>query len=133
MDRFTAAELLSYNEVLYDAATEEWYAPYNPNEVEREERNCMRLARQFYHLVEVYRERFFIYVLFQSLTQSAATHLERYLLQGYYTSQLGDDEDKEVDQLELDWITWQRYYMQNRAWLESRTSILEAMQCNLVK
>ena len=26
-DRFTAAELLSYKEVLYDEATEEWYAP----------------------------------------------------------------------------------------------------------
>ena len=28
-DRFTAAELLSYKEVLYDEATEQWYAPYN--------------------------------------------------------------------------------------------------------
>ena len=104
-DRFTAAELLSHKEVWYDEATEEWYAPYDPTEVEREERNCMRLARQFYHLVEVYRERFFTYVLFQSPTQSAATHLQRYLLHVYYTSQLGDDKDKEVDQLELDWIT----------------------------
>ena len=43
-DRFIAAELLSYKEVLYDGATEEWYAPYDPDEVEREERNCMRLA-----------------------------------------------------------------------------------------
>ena len=50
-DRFTAAELLSYKEVLYDEATEEWYAPHDPDEVEREERNCMRLARQIYHLV----------------------------------------------------------------------------------
>ena len=67
-DRFTAAELLSYKEVLYDEATEEWYAPYDPDEVEREERNCLQLARQFYHLVEEYRERFFTYVLFQSPT-----------------------------------------------------------------
>ena len=66
MDRFTAAELLSYKEVLYDEAPEEWYAPYDPDEVEREERNCVRLVRQFYHLVEEYRERFFTYVLFQS-------------------------------------------------------------------
>ena len=50
----------------------------------------------------------------------------------YYASEL-DDDDKEENQLELDWITWQRDYMQNRVWLESRTSILEAMQCNLVK
>ena len=132
-DRFTAAELLSYKEVLYDEATEEWYAPYDPKEVEREERNCMRLAREFYHLVEVYRERFFTYVLFQSPIQSATTHLERHLLHIYNTSQLGDAENKEVDQLELDWITWQRDYMQTRAWCKSRTSILEAMQCNLVK
>ena len=121
--------------MLHDEATEEWYAPYHPDDVECAERNCMRLARQFYHLVEVNRERFFTYVLFQSPTQSAATYLERYLLHVYYTSQLDndDDDDKEVGQLELDWITWQRDYIQNRAWLESRTSILEAMQCNLVK
>ena len=131
-DRFTAAELLSYKEVFYDEATEEWYAPYDPGEVEHEECNCTRLAQQFYHLVAEYRERFFTYVLSQSSTQSAATHLERYLLHVYYTSQL-DDDDKEVDQLELNWIGWQRDYMQNRAWLESRTSILEAMHCNLVK
>ena len=93
---------------------------------------CMRLARQLYHLVEECRERFFTYVLFQSPTQSAATHLERNLLHVYYTSQLDNDEG-EVDQLELDRITWQRDYMQNRAWCEIRTSILEAMQCNLVK
>ena len=44
-DRFTAAELLSCKEVLYDEAMEEWYAPYDPDEVEREERSSMRLAR----------------------------------------------------------------------------------------
>ena len=38
-DRFTAAKLVSYKEVLYDDATEEWYAPYDPKEVEHEERN----------------------------------------------------------------------------------------------
>ena len=43
-DRFTAAELLSYKEVLYEDATGEWYAPYDPKEVEREVRNCTRLA-----------------------------------------------------------------------------------------
>ena len=75
-------------------------------EVEREERNCMRLAHQFYQLVDEYRERFFTDVLFQSPTQSAARHLERYLWHVYYTSELGnEDDDKEVDQLELDWIT----------------------------
>ena len=110
MDRFTAAELLSYKEVLYDEATEGWYAPH---EVEGEEHNCMRLARQFYHLVEEYRERFFPYVLFQSPTQSAATHLESYILHVYYTSQLDNDNNKELDQLELDWITWQRDYLRN--------------------
>ena len=57
-DRFTAAELLSYKELLYDEATEGRYAPHDPDEMEREERNCMRFARQFYHLVEEYRERF---------------------------------------------------------------------------
>ena len=64
-DQFTTTELLSYKELLYDEATEECYAPHDPDEVDREERNCMRLAQQFYHLVEEYRERFFTYVLFQ--------------------------------------------------------------------
>ena len=36
-DRFTAAELLSYKEVSYDEASEEWYAPHDPDEVERED------------------------------------------------------------------------------------------------
>ena len=132
-DRFTATELLSYKELLHDEATEEWYVPHDPDGMDREERNFKRLARQFYHLVEEYRERFFTYVLFQSSTQSTATHLESYLLHVYYTSQLDNDDYKEIDQLELDWITWQKDYMQNRAWCESRTSILEAMQYNLFK
>ena len=34
-----------------------------------------------------------------------------------------DDDDKEVDQLELDWITWQRDYMQNRACCKIRSSV----------
>ena len=50
-DRFTAAELLSHKEMLYEDAMEKWYAPYDPKEVEREERNYMLLARQLYHLV----------------------------------------------------------------------------------
>ena len=40
-DRFTAAELLSYKELVYDEATVEWYAPYDPDEVERKECHCM--------------------------------------------------------------------------------------------
>ena len=129
-NRFTAAEIQSYKEVLHEAATEEWYVPYDPKEVELEGRNCTRLARQFFHLVEVYRERFSTYVLLQSLRHSAATYLERYLLHVHYTLG-GDDDGDDKDQLELDWITWQRDYVQDRAWSESRTSILEAMQCNL--
>ena len=58
-DQFTATELLSYKEMLYDEATEEWYAQRDPDEVDREERNCMRLTRQFCHLMKEYRERFF--------------------------------------------------------------------------
>ena len=44
-DQFTTTELLSYKEVLYDEATEEWYTQGDPDEVEREERNCMHLAQ----------------------------------------------------------------------------------------
>ena len=32
-DHFTATELLSYKEVLYDETTEEWYTPHDPDEV----------------------------------------------------------------------------------------------------
>ena len=102
-DQFTAIELLLYKEVLYDEATEEWYAQHNPDEVDREERNCMRLARQFYHLMKEYIERFFTYLLSQSPAQSVATHLESYLLHVYYTSELDNlHGDIEIDQLELD-------------------------------
>ena len=85
-DQFTATELLSYKEVLYEEATVEWDVQRDPDEVDREDRNLTRLARQFSHLMEEYRERFFTYVLFQSPTQSIAAHLESYLLHVYYTS-----------------------------------------------
>ena len=48
-DQFTARELLSYEEVLYDEALVEWYAKREPDQVDREERNGMRFARQFCH------------------------------------------------------------------------------------
>ena len=51
-DQFTATELLSYKEVLYDEAIEECYAQRDPEEVDREERKCMRLIRQFCHLMK---------------------------------------------------------------------------------
>ena len=82
-EQFTATELLSYKEVLYEEATGEWYAQCDPDEVDREDRNCIRLARRFSHLMEEYRERFFTYVLFQSSTWSTAAHLESYLLHVY--------------------------------------------------
>ena len=126
-DQFTTTELLSYKEVLYAEAIGEWYAQRDPDEVEREERNCMRLARQFYHLMKAYRERFVTYVLFQSQTRSIAAHLESYLLHVCYNLH----DDKEIDQLELDWITWQKDYVLNKPWGDSTTNILEGMQCKL--
>ena len=67
-DRFTAAELLSYKEVLFEETTEEWYAQRDPDEVDCEECNCIRLAEQFGHLMKEYRERYSTYVLLQSPT-----------------------------------------------------------------
>ena len=81
-DRFTVLEFLSYNEVLFEEATEEWYAPH------REKCNCIRLAEPFGHLMEEYREWFFTYVLIHSSTRSIAAHLETYLLHMHHTSQL---------------------------------------------
>ena len=130
-DQFTATELLSYKEVLYEEATEEWYAQRDPDEVDHKERNSIRLSRKFGHLMKEYRERFFTYVLFQSPTRSTAAHLENYLLHMYYTYKLDNQYDnREIDQLELDWITWQRDYTRNKTWGDS-SSILKAMQCKL--
>ena len=78
-DQPTATELLSYKGVLFEEAAEEWYAQRYPGGVDCEERNCMRLARQFSHLVKEYRERFFTYVHFKSPTRSVAAHLTHVL------------------------------------------------------
>ena len=115
--------------MLHDEATEEWYAQREPDEAEREERNCKRLARQFCQLMKEYRERFFTYILFQSPT--AAAHLESYLLHMHYTSVLDDLYNGATkDQLELGWIIWQRDYAQNKTWGDRRTRIHEAMHVN---
>ena len=45
--QFTTTELPSYKEMLCDEATEDWYAQRDLDEVESEERNCMRLVHQF--------------------------------------------------------------------------------------
>ena len=123
-NEFTTTELLSYKEVLYYEATEDWYAKRDPDEVEREERNCTRLAQQFCLAMKDYRERLFTYVHSKLSTWSVATHLESYLLLVQYTSELDNL------QLELDWITWQIDYALNKAWGDSRTSILETMHVN---
>ena len=124
-DQFTTTELLAYKEVLYDETTEEWYAKRDPDEVEREERISILLARQFCHHMKDYRERLFTYVLFQSPKRSIAAHLESYLLHVYYKSELDNlHDDKEIDQLDNMAV--------NKTWSDSRSSILEAMHvhCN---
>ena len=50
-DQFTATELLSYKEVVYEESTEEWYAQRVPDKVDLEERNCLCLSQQFGHSV----------------------------------------------------------------------------------
>ena len=45
------------------------------------------------------------------------------LLHVYYAPELDNlHDDKEIDQLELDWITWQRDYVQNKARGDSRSN-----------
>ena len=57
---------------------------------------------------------------------------ESYLLHVYYTPELDNlHDDKDIDQLELGWITSQRHYALNKTRGDSTTSILEAMQCKL--
>ena len=82
-DRFIAAELPSYKEVLFEEATEEWHAQRDPDEVDRVESDCICQAEQFAHLMEEYRERFFTYVLRQS-PKSLAAYLESYHLHRHY-------------------------------------------------
>ena len=107
------------------------YVQRDPDEVDREECNYIRLAEQFGHLMEEYRERFFTYVLLHSPTRSMAAHLESYLLHMRYTSQLDNLYDNiEVDHLEVDWLTWHRDDAYNKMWGD-RTSILKAMKCKL--
>ena len=57
--------------------------------------------------------------------KSLAAHLESYLLHRHYTSHL----ELEVDQLEVDWITWHSDYAYNKMLGDRRTSILEAIKC----
>ena len=131
-NRFLAAELLSYKEVLFEEATEEWYAKRDPVEVDWVESDCIRQAEQFAHLMEEHRERFFTYVLLHSPTRSIAAHLENYLLHMHYTSQLDNLYDnREAAQLEVDWITWHSDYAYNKIWGDSRTNILKAIKCKL--
>ena len=59
MEAFIAAELLSYKEVLFEEASEGWYAQRDPIEVDWVESDCIRQAERFAHLIEEYRERFF--------------------------------------------------------------------------
>ena len=53
-ERFIAAELLSYKDVLFEEATEKWYAQRGPVEVDWVESDCIRKAEQFAHLMEEY-------------------------------------------------------------------------------
>ena len=77
-----------------------------------------------------YRERFFTDVLFHPSTRSVAAHLESYLLHVHYMTELDNlHDDKEIDQLELDWIRRIDHTL-NKTCGDSRTSIPEAMHVN---
>ena len=115
--------------MLFEEATEDWYPQCDPVEVDWVKYDCIRQAEQFAHLMEEYRERFFTYLLLQSPTQSVATHFESCLVHRHNTSQLDNlYDDIEVDQLEVDWITWHRDYAYNKMW---GNSITKAIKCKL--
>ena len=128
-ERFIAEELLSYKEVLFEEATEQWYAQRDPVEVDWVESDRIHQAEQFAHLMEEHRERFFTYVLLQS-PKSLAAHLQSYHLHRHYTSQL-DNLELETDPLEVDWKTWHIDYAYNKMWGDSRTDILNTIKCKL--
>ena len=51
-DRFVAVELPPYKEVMFEEATEEWYAQRDLVEVDWVECNCIPQAGQFAHIME---------------------------------------------------------------------------------
>ena len=126
-DRFITAELLSYKEVLFEEATEEWYAQRDSVEVDWVESDCIRQTEQFAHLMEEYRERFFAYALLQSPKRLSA-HLESYHLH----CQLDNLDNIEVDQLEVDWITLCRDYAYNKMCTTPYTISLNVKSCQHV-
>ena len=53
--KFGEIEVESYKDGLYDNATEEWHMPYDPGEIEREERNSLIIALQCFNYTAKYR------------------------------------------------------------------------------
>ena len=84
-DRFVAAELLSYKEVQFVEATEEWYAQRDPVEVDWVECDCICQAEQFF-TSHGRVERTIIYLCTPSITnaQSGNTFRELPLAQTLY-------------------------------------------------
>ena len=66
-DRFVAAELLSYKEVLFEEATEEWYAQRDPVEVDWVECDCILQAEH------ISWKRTILYLCTPSITQKSGS------------------------------------------------------------
>ena len=133
--KFGEIEVESFKDVLYDNTTEEWYMPHDPEEIEREERNSLIIALQFFNYTAKYREAFLTYTAFtlheqkgrynkveeeclqhRSLKHKIGIYLESYLKYILLESKLldenydddddDDDDDGEAQQDDIQLESW---------------------------
>ena len=117
-ERFITAELLSYKCVLFEEATEEWYAQW----IGQRAIVCVKLSNSHISWKSIENDA-------PSITQTSGSKF-RELPHRNYTSQLDNLDNIEDDQLEVEWLTWHRDYAYNKMWGDSRTSKLNAINVN---
>ena len=157
--KFEEIEVESYKDVLYDNATEEWYMPYDPEEIEREERNSLIIALQFFNYMAKYREAFLTYTALtlheqngrynkveegylqhRLLRHKIGIYLGSYqkyiLLESKLLDENDDDDDggAQQDDTQLgSWATWLKDYTVSRAWEGSRDDLLEVIKSFMIR
>ena len=131
---FIKSELLSYEDVLFYNATEDWYAQRDEEEIDNTRYSCKQLAYRFYCTTRLYRERFFNYT-FSNVTMqnwSTAARIDSYhfyYVTESYRDNIYSNESKD-NSLELIWIDWQRKATTDEKWGESSDIIVNAIKEN---
>ena len=133
--------------------------PHVPEEIEREKRNSLIIALQFFNYTAKYREAFLTYTALtlhaqkgrynkveeeylqhRSLRHKIGIYLESYLKYILLESKLldenddDDDGDAQQDDTQLEsWATWLKDYALGRAWEGSRDDILEVIKSFMIR